>query len=102
GYKLHIDTIDGDIPVSTVLTPASVHDSLASTPLEEMTSQRVNSLYSLMDAAYDSAAIKSQIRGKGKVPIVDHNPRRDEKIKMPPPEKERYKSRSSSEHVNSY
>ena len=27
GYKLHIDAADGHIPVSCVLTPASVHDS---------------------------------------------------------------------------
>ena len=27
GYKLHIDTADGDIPVSCLLTSASVHDS---------------------------------------------------------------------------
>jgi len=27
GYKLHVDTADGDIPVSCILTSASVHDS---------------------------------------------------------------------------
>jgi hypothetical protein len=27
GYKLHLETIDGDFPVSAVLTSASVHDS---------------------------------------------------------------------------
>ncbi|MCP4099976.1 MAG: hypothetical protein GY750_00905 [Lentisphaerae bacterium] len=27
GYKLHIDTIDGDIPVSAILTSASPHDN---------------------------------------------------------------------------
>ncbi|MDL1969060.1 MAG: hypothetical protein LWW97_11125 [Deltaproteobacteria bacterium] len=27
GYKLHIDAADGHIPVSCVLTSASVHDS---------------------------------------------------------------------------
>ena len=29
GYKLHIDTADGEIPISCVLTAASVHDSQA-------------------------------------------------------------------------
>ena len=29
GYKLHIDSADGDIPVTCVLTAASVHDSLS-------------------------------------------------------------------------
>jgi hypothetical protein len=27
GYKLHVDTIDGDIPVSAILSSASLHDS---------------------------------------------------------------------------
>jgi len=27
GYKLHLDVIDGDIPVSAILTSASLHDS---------------------------------------------------------------------------
>jgi hypothetical protein len=27
GYKLHLSTIDGDIPVSAILTSASTHDS---------------------------------------------------------------------------
>ena len=27
GYKLHIDTADGDIPVKAILTSASLHDS---------------------------------------------------------------------------
>jgi hypothetical protein len=30
GYKLHIDTADGEIPISCVLTAASVHDSQVS------------------------------------------------------------------------
>src|ERR1035441_2874224 len=33
GYKLHIDTADGDIPVSCLLTSASVHDSQVALPL---------------------------------------------------------------------
>jgi hypothetical protein len=32
GYKLHIDTADGEIPVSCVLTSASVHDSQSLPP----------------------------------------------------------------------
>ncbi|MFK7874042.1 MAG: hypothetical protein AB8C84_12900 [Oligoflexales bacterium] len=35
-------------------------------------------------------------------PSIDHNPRRGEKIKIPHPEKGKYKARSSSERVNSY
>lgn len=33
GYKLHIDTADCGIPVSALLTSASMHDSLAAIPL---------------------------------------------------------------------
>ena len=35
GYKLHIDTADGDIPISCILTSASMHDSQAAIPLAE-------------------------------------------------------------------
>ena len=38
GYKLHIDTIDGDIPVKAILTSASVHDSQVMMPLMLATS----------------------------------------------------------------
>ena len=51
GYKLHIDTADGDIPVSCVLTSASVHDSQVAIPLSPITAGRVTQLYDLMDSA---------------------------------------------------
>ncbi|MBF0527125.1 MAG: hypothetical protein HQK56_18745 [Deltaproteobacteria bacterium] len=37
GYKLHIDAADGQIPVSCVLSSASVHDSQVALPLKVMT-----------------------------------------------------------------
>ncbi len=49
GYKLHIDVACGQIPVSCVLTSASVHDSQVAIPLMTMTSARVSYLYDLMD-----------------------------------------------------
>ena len=49
GYKLHIDAIDGGIPVSCLLTSASVHDSQAAIPLATLTSRRVDSLYDLKE-----------------------------------------------------
>jgi len=101
GYKLHIDTGDGGIPISCILTSASVHDSGVSLPLEKMTSERVVSLYSLMDAAYDSPIIRADIEQKGKVAIIDSNPRRGEKIEFTPPEKERFKVRTTAERANS-
>jgi hypothetical protein len=75
GYKLHIDTADGEIPVSCVLTAASVHDSQVAIPLATITAGRVTNLYDLMDSAYDVAAIKQHSRDLNHVPIIDVNPR---------------------------
>jgi hypothetical protein len=41
GYKLHLDTVDGDFPASAILTSASMHDSQAAIPLAQLTAQRV-------------------------------------------------------------
>jgi hypothetical protein len=73
GYKLHIDVACGQIPVSCVLTSASVHDSQVAIPLMTMTSARVFYLYDLMDAAYDAAAIDKQSKALGHVPLIDPN-----------------------------
>ena len=77
GYKLHIDVACGQIPVSCLLTSASVHDSQVAIPLMTMTSARVSYLYDLMDAAYDAAAIHAHSRALGHAPIVDRNFRAD-------------------------
>ena len=44
GYKLHLDCIDGDIPVSAILSSASLHDSQAAIPLSQMSYQRLTNL----------------------------------------------------------
>jgi Transposase DDE domain/Transposase domain (DUF772) len=75
GYKLHIDSADGEIPISCVLTSASVHDSQVAIPLATMTASRVTNLYDLMDSAYDVAEIKQHSRELNHVPIIDTNPR---------------------------
>ena len=77
GHKLHVDTADGDIPVSCILTSASVHDSQVAIPLATLTAGRLVNLYDLMDSAYDAAEIKAHSRALGHVPIIDVNPRRD-------------------------
>jgi hypothetical protein len=51
GYKLHLDVADGQIPISALLTAASVHDSQAAIPLMTISSERVTYLYDLMDSA---------------------------------------------------
>lgn len=102
GYKLHIDTADGDIPISCILTSASVHDSQVSIPLAKMTSQRISNCYELMDSAYDSVQLRQYSQDLGHVPIIDFNHRspKDQR-KFEVFEKERYKQRSSAERVNS-
>lgn len=100
GYKLHIDTADGEIPISCLLTSASVHDSQVAIPLAHMTQARVTNLYDLMDAAYDSPAIHEVSRALGHVPIIDHNPRRGQKKEMDPATAVRYNARTSAERVN--
>lgn len=101
GYKLHLDTIDGDIPVSAILTSAAINDSQVAIPLAQMTAQRMTSLYDLMDSAYDAPQIHAYSRRLGHVPIIDPNPRRGEKIPLAPAQAQRFKQRSSSERVNS-
>ena len=100
GYKLHLDTADCGIPVSALLTSASMHDSLAAMPLSLMSAQRVTSCYDLMDAAYCSDILREHSRSLGHVPLIDHNPRRGEKNKFSPSEAQRYKERSQAERTN--
>jgi hypothetical protein len=126
GYKLHVDVADGALPISCLLTSASLHDSQAAIPLATMTAQRVQSCYDLMDAAYDANAIAGHSRALGHVPVIAPNgapvpvPKRmqdslrgyDKRRKLvthtnrkrpplSPAEQARYQLRSMSESVNS-
>jgi hypothetical protein len=112
GYKLHIDTADGDIPVSCLLTSASVHDSQVAIPLATITASRVTNFYDLMDSAFDAPEIDAHSRSLGHVPIIDHKTRRGEKDAVVAEarakraagyqlaEDVRYRQRSSAERVN--
>ena len=100
GFKLHIDAADGQIPVSCLLTSASVHDSQVSIPLTALTCQRVTSLYELKDSAYDCQHIAAYSRSLGHVPIIDPNSRNGEARVLAPAEKARYRERSTVERVN--
>ena len=114
GYKLHLDVSDSGIPISCLLTSASLHDSQAAIPLAAMTASRVSNLYDLMDAAYDAPAIKAYSEALGHVPLIDRNPRRDTALKqelrqerrarrllgLVAPEQQRYRERSTVERVN--
>jgi hypothetical protein len=81
GYKLHIDAADGQIPISCILTSASLHDSQVAIPLASMTSLRVTNLYDLMDSAYDVESIHAHSRSLGHIPIIDVHPRRNHALK---------------------
>lgn len=114
GYSLHIDSAEGGIPVSCLLTSASLHDSQVAIPLAEESSSRVTYLYELMDAAYDCAEIKAFSKGLGHVAIIDENPRTSARkkeiaveakarrhVNLQLPEEVRYNERSNAERVNS-
>jgi Transposase DDE domain/Transposase domain (DUF772) len=102
GYKLHFDVDDHGIPLTALVTSASMHDSQAAIPLETMTNSRVNSLYSVMDAAYNSDLIVKVVTDAGKVPIIDpKKPRGGEITPLDPAKAERYKIRTTVERTNS-
>lgn len=100
GYKLHLDTADCGVPVAALLSSASMHDSLAAIPLSLISAERVTNLYDLMDAAYCSADMREHSRSLGHVPLIDHNPRRGEKIEFAPAEAIRYNERTAAERSN--
>ncbi len=81
GYKLHIDAADGGLPISCLLTSASLHDSQAAIPLSRLSTDRTTCLYELMDAAYDSIEIGLNAWLSGHVAITDVNTRRDTQLK---------------------
>jgi hypothetical protein len=101
GYKLHADVNDCGLPVSVVLTAASLHDSQVAIPLMKMSSAKVDYLYDLMDSAYDAGPIYEVSMSLGHVPIIDKNPRGKEIIPMAPHEAARYNERTAAERFNS-
>ena len=101
GYKFHADVADGGIPLSGIITSASVHDSQVAIPLMKMTSDRVESFYDLMDPAYDAEPIRQSSIEMGHVPIIDRNARGGKKLAMEPDRARRYKIRTTSERFNS-
>jgi hypothetical protein len=112
GYKLHLDVADGQIPISAVLTSASVHDSQVAIPLATLSTQRVTYFYEVMDAAYEAHHIEEQSRQLGHIPIIDPKapggpksqakdiPMSKPKRELSPAQKERYKERTMVERVN--
>ncbi|MEA2098072.1 MAG: transposase [Patescibacteria group bacterium] len=120
GGKLHLAVVDGDIPVTAFYSAASVHDSSLALPIIKETSSKVNYLYDLADAAYDSSIIREYSSTNSHRPIIDINPKNSkvlkEKIALDKSEKEilgsfslynksddlHYNQRSMIERVNGY
>ena len=120
GGKLHISVVDGDIPITAFYSSANVHDSSVALPLINETSKRVNYLYDLQDAGYDSNIIREFSKKLNHKPIIDINPKNSkelkEKIKLKKNEKDKfeflnipqpldtchYNQRSMVERVNKY
>jgi hypothetical protein len=100
GYKLHIDVADGAIPISCILTSASLSDSQAALPLATMTSKRIINLYDVMDAAYDAQIIRKHSVQLGHIPLIDYNRKGKNKPTFAPHEAQRYKERTTVERVN--
>ena len=111
GYKLHLDVADGQIPITALVTSASLHDSQAAIPMMRVTSKRVTYLYDLMDSAYDAELIH-QVSGElNHLPIIDTKSpqnqvtqlpsRRKLKKEMAPAQKMRFRNRTTVERVYS-
>jgi hypothetical protein len=99
GYKLHLDVADGQIPISCVLTSASVHDSQAAVPLALMSAERVISLYDLMDSAYDSFHLREHSRSLGHVPVIEPQKRGKNFVPLSPHQRVRFRERTMVERV---
>ena len=120
GGKLHISTVDGDIPITAIYSGANVHDSSLALPLMKETSQRVNYLYDLQDAGYDADIIRAFSQKQGHRPIIDINLKNSKALKAKVEllkheresfkqinqhlnlDKEHYNQRSMVERVNKY
>ena len=100
GFKLHLDVADGQIPISGVLTSASLNDTQAAVPLSLLTAQRVTSLYDLMDAGYDADQIREQSVSLGHIPIIPRRKLGSEPAPvMDPHQRVRFCERTAVERV---
>ena len=114
GYKLHLDVADTGLPVSAILTSASVHDSQVAIPLMLTTQERTGVVfYELMDSAYDAPQIHEVSRRLGRIPIIDCNPRSNKEkqstkadmallktLDLPLSEQTRFSERTTVERAN--
>lgn len=101
GYKLHLDVADGQIPISCLLTSASLNDMQVAVPLAEMTARQVTNCYDLMDTGYDSYQIREHSQSLGHVPIIPQKKRGSQEPVMDPHQQVRFRERTGVERVYS-
>ncbi len=103
GYKLHLDVADGQVPVSCVLSSASLHDSQCRHSAgARLTSARLTSLYDLMDSAYDSQSICQFLGARlGHVAIIEPQKRGATRGELAPAQRARFAERTTVERVYS-
>jgi hypothetical protein len=53
-----------------------------------------------MDAAYCSSVLGAHSRSLGHVPLIGHNPRKDEKVEFTVSDAQHYKERTQAERTN--
>ncbi len=105
GYKLHWDVADGGrIPISCLLTGASVHDSQVAIPLMQMSAERVRWKCDVMDSAYYAKAIRQHSEKLGHEALVKPPKSRLKNQPGPTPfsdeQKQRFKKRTIVEQLN--
>lgn len=91
GYKIHAAVDDHCVPISVIVTSASVQDCEAAIPLATKAHKLVTNFYDLMDAAYDHPEIKEHSALLGHVPVIDKCPANKEQKNEKIQEKERKK-----------
>lgn len=102
GYKFHVGSSDGGIPLAAILTSASSHDSQTAIPLMQKTESVVGQIfYDLADSAYDAPEIHEFSRSLGHVPVIDPNQRRGAATELDPAKKIRFRGRTVVERTNS-
>lgn len=105
GYKLHWDVADsGRIPISCLLTGASVHDSQVAIPLMQMSAGRVRWKCDVMDSAYDAKAIRTHSQKLGHEalikPVKRKHKSKDRPNEFTEEQKQRFKKRTIVEQLN--
>lgn len=113
GYKLHVAVDDNCVPISAILTSASLNDCEAAIPLATKADKVAKNFYDLMDSAYDVPEIKEHCNSLGHIPLIDKHARgtveKEEKIKEAKRKKtlnaytaadKRYRERFSKERFN--